>query len=64
PASDDWSQFVGGRVGAESLKVLLGMSQTRTADVPLAADQKVWESAVASRHPSVSPRHANASRDP
>lgn len=43
PASDDWSQFVGGRVGAESLKVLLSMSQTRTADVPLAADQKVWE---------------------
>jgi hypothetical protein len=43
PASDDWSQFVGGRVGAESLKVLLSMSQTRTAEVPLAADHKVWE---------------------
>mgnify|MGYP003352481187 CR=1 FL=1 len=36
PAADDWSQFVGGRVGAESLKVLLSMSQTRTTDVPLA----------------------------
>jgi neutral ceramidase len=43
PAPDDWSQFVGGRVGAECLKVLLSMSQTRTAEVPLAADQKVWE---------------------
>ena len=43
PASDDWSQFVGGRVGAESLKVLLSMSQTRTAEVPLAADHKIWE---------------------
>ncbi|MFN5654716.1 MAG: hypothetical protein ACK47U_02410, partial [Verrucomicrobiota bacterium] len=43
PASDDWSQFVGGRVGAEALKVLLSMSQTRTAEVPLAADHKVWE---------------------
>ena len=43
PASDDWSQFVGGRVGAEALKVLLSMSQTRTAEVPIAADHKVWE---------------------
>lgn len=43
PASDDWSQFVGGRVGAETLKVLLSMSQTRTAEVPLAAEHKVWE---------------------
>jgi hypothetical protein len=43
PASDDWSQFVGGRVGAEALKVLLSMSQTRTAEVPLAAAHKVWE---------------------
>ncbi len=43
PASDDWSQFVGGRVGAEALKVLLSMSQTRTTEVPIAASQKVWE---------------------
>lgn len=43
PAPDDWSQFVGGRVGAEALKVLLSMSQTRTPEVPLAADHKVWE---------------------
>ena len=43
PASEDWSQFVGGRVGAETLKVLLSMSQIRTAEVPLAADHKVWE---------------------
>ncbi len=43
PAPDDWSRFVGGRVGAEALKVLLGMSQTRTAEVPLAAGSRVWE---------------------
>lgn len=59
PASDDWAQFVGGRVGAESLKVLLSMSQTRTAEVPLAADQKVWE--VARRIPS--PEHVAEARE-
>jgi hypothetical protein len=42
PESDAWSQFVGGRVGAEAVKVLTGMSQTRVADVPVAALQKVW----------------------
>jgi hypothetical protein len=42
PDGDAWAQFVGGRVGAEALKVLLGMSQTRTADVPLNASQKTW----------------------
>lgn len=49
PAPDDWSQFVGGRVGAEALKVLLGLSQTRTTNVPLAAAQKTWD--VARRIP-------------
>jgi len=43
PESDAWSQFVGGRVGAEAVKVLLGMSQTRVADVPVAALQKTWQ---------------------
>ena len=42
PDGDAWSQFVGGRVGAEAVKVLLGMSQTRTHDVPLASKQKTW----------------------
>jgi len=43
PESDAWSQFVGGRVGAEAVKVLVGMSQTRMADVPVAALQKTWQ---------------------
>ena len=43
PEGDAWAQFVGGRVGAEAVKVLLGQSQTRTAEVPVAAVQKVWE---------------------
>ena len=42
PGSDAWSQFVGGRVGAEAVKVLLGMSQTRVATVPIAVRTKVW----------------------
>jgi hypothetical protein len=43
PESDAWAQFVGGRVGAEAVKVLVGMPQTRVADVPVAAVQKVWQ---------------------
>jgi neutral ceramidase len=43
PESDAWSQFVGGRVGAEAVKVLLGMSQTRVNEVPVAAQQKTWK---------------------
>jgi hypothetical protein len=42
PDGDAWSQFVGGRIGAEAVKVLLGMSQTRVAEVPLAVAQKTW----------------------
>src|SRR5690606_33027414 len=42
PESDAWSQLVGGRVGAEAVKVLLGMSQTRVNEVPVAALQKTW----------------------
>jgi hypothetical protein len=41
-AGDDWAQFVGGRVGAEAVKVLVGMALTRTADVPLDAKAKTW----------------------
>ncbi|MDB6172390.1 MAG: hypothetical protein JWL59_1701 [Chthoniobacteraceae bacterium] len=40
---DAWSQLVGGRVGAEAVKVLLGMSQTRINEVPLAVRQTAWE---------------------
>jgi hypothetical protein len=42
PGGDEWAQFVGGRVGAEALKVMLGMSQTRTATAPLDAKSKTW----------------------
>src|SRR5690606_13744812 len=42
PDSDAWSQLVGGRVGAEAVKVLLGMSQTRVNEVPVQAKQKTW----------------------
>lgn len=50
PDGDAWSQFVGGRVGAEAVKVLLGMSQARTADVALNASQKTWP--ISRRKPS------------
>ena len=43
PDGDAWAQCVGGRVGAEAVKVLVGMSQTRVADVPVAALQKTWK---------------------
>jgi hypothetical protein len=43
PESDAWSQFVGGRVGAEAVKVLLGMSQTRVSEVPVAVRTKLWK---------------------
>ncbi len=42
PEIDAWAQFVGGRVGAEALKVLLGMSQTRVAEVPVEVRTKLW----------------------
>ena len=41
PDADAWSQFVGGRVGAEALKVLLGLSQTRSAEVPVQGKHKL-----------------------
>ncbi len=50
PDGDAWSQFVGGRVGAEAVKVLLGMSQTRTAEVPIEFAQKTWS--IARRVPA------------
>ena len=56
PESDAWSQFVGGRVGAEAVKVLLGLSQTRVAEAPIDARSKVWN--IARRVPS--PDRVNA----
>jgi hypothetical protein len=58
-AGDDWAQFVGGRVGAEALKVLVGMAQTRTAQVPLAAKTKTWT--ILRRKPS--PERVKAARE-
>ena len=42
PESDAWSQIVGGRVGAEAVKVLVGMSQTRASEVPVDFRTKLW----------------------
>ena len=50
PEGDAWAQFVGGRVGAEAVKVLLGMSQTRVAEAPIEVRTKVWN--IARRVPS------------
>ena len=59
PDGDAWAQFVGGRVGAEAVKTLLGMSQTRTADVPIATRQKVWS--IPRRKPA--PERLEAARE-
>jgi hypothetical protein len=45
---EEWAQFVGGRVGAEAVKTLLGMP--RGTNIPLDARQKVW--AIKRRPPS------------
>lgn len=49
PDGERWSQIVGGRVGAEALKVLLAMEPGRLA--PVAARSKVWE--IRRRAPSL-----------
>jgi neutral ceramidase len=56
---DAWAQFVGGRVGAEALKVMLGMVQTRTAEVPLDARAKLLT--IPRRKPS--PERVRAARE-
>lgn len=43
PEIDAWAQFVGGRVGAEAVKVLLGLTQTRVAEVPVDVRTKTWK---------------------
>ena len=40
PTGEAWAQLVGGRVGAEAVKVLLSVA--RGSDVPLDARQKTW----------------------
>ncbi len=42
PDGDSWSQYVGGRVGAEAVKVLLGMTQTKVNEVPIDTKSKTW----------------------
>ena len=59
PDGDAWAQFVGGRVGAEAVKVLVGMSLTRVSEVPLAAKQKVWN--IPRRKPA--PERVEAARE-
>ena len=59
PEGDAWSQLVGGRVGAEAVKVLLGMSQTRVNEVPL--DAKAKTLTIPRRVPA--PEHVTAARD-
>jgi hypothetical protein len=58
PESDAWAQFVGGRVGAEALKVLLGVSRTRGSEATLAVRQKVLK--IPRRTPS--PERVEAAR--
>ncbi|MBL9200956.1 MAG: hypothetical protein JNL39_10645 [Opitutaceae bacterium] len=48
PSEADWMRLVGGRVGAETVKVLLAMH--RGADASIAARSKVW--AIARRAPA------------
>jgi neutral ceramidase len=42
-SGEEMSRFVGGRVGAEALKVVLSMA--KGTDVPVDADRKIWQSA-------------------
>jgi len=42
PASEEWCQLVGGRVGAEAFKTLLLIRRGATNDIPVDARQKVW----------------------
>lgn len=50
PSGDRWAQHVGGRVGAEALKVLLDLEYGAGALSPIAARTKVWD--IPRRRPS------------
>jgi hypothetical protein len=54
PTSEDWCRLVGGRVGAEAVKVLLGMARGPMG--PVAVQQKVLE--IPRRRPSEEHRKA------
>jgi hypothetical protein len=65
PDGDAWAQLVGGRVGAEALKVLVGMSQTRTADVPVDVKRRIWHIARRAPDPErVKAAYELAAKDP
>jgi neutral ceramidase len=57
PAPEAWAQFVGGRVGAEAVKVLLSIP--RGSEVPLDTRQKTWT--IKRRVPS--PAHVSQARE-
>jgi len=57
PAGEAWAQRVGGRIGAEAVKVLLSMP--RGSAVPLGVRQKTWK--IARRVPS--PEHVRRARE-
>jgi neutral ceramidase len=43
PASEQWARRVGGRVGAEAVKVLLMINQAPGSDIPIDFRQRVWD---------------------
>src|SRR5690606_17043126 len=43
PTGKEWSEIVGGRVGAEAYKTLLLIRRGANSDIPLDTRQKVWQ---------------------
>ncbi|MEX2568670.1 MAG: hypothetical protein WD431_22195 [Cyclobacteriaceae bacterium] len=43
PASEEWCEIVGGRVGAEAYKTLLLIRRGANSDIPLDTRQKIWK---------------------
>jgi neutral ceramidase len=43
PSGKEWSEIVGGRVGAEAYKTLLLIRRGANSDIPLDTRQKVWQ---------------------
>ncbi|MEW6302519.1 MAG: hypothetical protein AB1705_03555 [Verrucomicrobiota bacterium] len=42
PGAEEWAQLVGGRVGAEAVKVLLSVRQGAGQEIPVEARQRIW----------------------
>ena len=59
PDGDAQAQYVGGRVGAEAVKVLVSMAQTRTDEVPIATASKLLK--IPRRKPA--PARVEAARE-